>query len=169
MPTKYIFRPPKREIERVFLHCSATNVPSHDDVKVIRHWHLQRGWNDVGYHFFITSTGELQIGRRLSHTPAAQKGHNVGTIAICLSGLNPEDFNERQFETLINLCGDMNEKIPDLTFHGHCEVSSKLCPVFDYHEVLNLDEFGAINQDLEIDNLATRVSELERRVATLEK
>ena len=71
--------------------------------------------------------------------------------------------------TLIDLCEDMNEQIPDLTFHGHCEVSNKLCPVFDYRKVLSLDEFGAIKQDLEVDDLATRVSELERRVAALEK
>ena len=166
--SNYIFKKPKREIERVFLHCSATNVPSHDDVEVIRRWHIQRGWRDIGYHYFITSSGELQIGRRLSHAPAAQRGHNIGTIAICLSGLRLEDFNERQFETLVNLCEDMNEQIPDLTFHGHCEVSDKLCPVFDYRAVLSLDKFGAIKQDLEVDDLATRVSELERRVAALE-
>lgn len=168
MPT-YKFKKPKREIERIFLHCSATNVPSHDDVEVIRRWHKNQGWRDIGYHFFITSTGELQKGRPLAHAPAAQRGHNIGTIAICLSGLNPEDFNVRQFDTLINLCEDMNEQISDLTFHGHCEVSNKLCPVFDYRKVLSLDEFGAIKQDLEVDDLATRVSELERRVAALEK
>ena len=73
------------------------------------------------------------------------------------------------FDTLIKLCEDINEQIPNLTFHGHCEVSNKLCPVFDYRKVLSLDEFGAIKQDLEVDDLATRVSELERRVAALEK
>ena len=165
----YKFKRPKREIDRIFLHCSATNVPSHDDVEVIRRWHKNQGWSDIGYHFFITSTGKLQVGRKLSNSPAAQRGHNVGTIAICLSGLDVEDFNERQFDTLIKLCEDINEQIPNLTFHGHCEVSSKLCPVFDYRKVLGLDEFGVIKQDLEVDVLATRVSELERRVAVLEK
>lgn len=165
----YKFKRPKREIDRIFLHCSATNVPSHDDVEVIRRWHKDQGWSDIGYHFFITSGGELQVGRKLSNSPAAQRGHNAGTIAICLSGLNVEDFTERQFDTLIKLCEDINEQIPNLTFHGHCEVSSKLCPVFDYRKVLSLDEFGAIKQDLEVDELATRVSELERRVAALEK
>ena len=42
-----------REVDRVFLHCSASPNPAHDDINVIRDWHLERGWNDVGYHFFI--------------------------------------------------------------------------------------------------------------------
>ncbi len=162
----YKFKRPDREIDRVFLHCSATNIPSHDDVEVIRRWHKDQGWSDIGYHFFITSEGVLQVGRNLSIPPAAQRGHNTGTIAICLSGLNPEDFNESQFKTLVELCEDINDQIPNLTFHGHCEVSDKLCPVFDYRKVLNLDKFGVISMDVD---LATRVSELEKRVAALEK
>ena len=48
----YKFKRPKREIDRIFLHCSATNIPSHDDVEVIRRWHKNQGWSDIGYHFF---------------------------------------------------------------------------------------------------------------------
>jgi len=161
-----------REVDRVFLHCSASNVASHDDVQVIRSWHMGRGWKDVGYHYFIKSTGELQIGRRLSWTPAAQVGHNIGTIAICLSGLNSEDFNDTQFETLIKLCRDMNEQIPNLTFHGHNEVSDKACPVFDYRKVLGLDElgvFGAIEKESGSDELTDRISALERRIDVIER
>ena len=139
----YKFIKPEREIDRVFLHCSASSNKKHDDVSVIRKWHKERGWSDVGYHYFITFDGTLQEGRDIERTPAAQKGHNTGTIAICLHGLKDEDFTEEQFETLKELCGDIFLELPDVTFHGHCEVAAKACPVFDYQEVLNLDEFGA--------------------------
>ena len=43
---------------------------------------------------------------------------------------------------LQSLCKQINNQIPDVTFHGHCEVAPKLCPVFDYQEVLDLDELG---------------------------
>jgi len=138
------FVAPKREIDRVFVHCSASSNPKHGDVEVIRDWHKQRGWSDIGYHFFIPFDGKLQKGRGLEKTPAAQKGHNVGTIAICLHGLEKDDFTTEQFETVKNLCNDINHVISDVTFHGHCEVSAKACPVFDYKEVLNLNQFGEI-------------------------
>ena len=76
-----IFNRPKREIDRVFLHCSASSLPAHDDVSVIRSWHLKNGWSDIGYHYFIKFDGMIQVGRNLEQTPAAQKGHNVEFIA----------------------------------------------------------------------------------------
>ena len=72
---------PKRAITKVFLHCSASNRPNHDDVEVIRTWHKLRGWSDVGYHYFIRTDGKIQIGRDIEQKPAAQAGHNTGTIA----------------------------------------------------------------------------------------
>ena len=53
-------------------------------------------------------------------TPAAQKGHNLHTLAI------NKAYNGR------------------VSFHGHCEVSLKACPVFDYREVLKLDRYGTL-------------------------
>ena len=109
---------------------------------MIRDWHKERGWSDVGYHFYITFDGFCQSGRALEKIPAAQQGHNLGTIAICLGGLDENDFTIEQFNTLKKLCTQIDNEIPDVTFHGHCEVSNKSCPVFDYKTVLGLDEFG---------------------------
>ena len=136
-----------RPVSRVFLHCSASSVPAHGDVAVIRRWHtdappLGRGWSDVGYHFFIPFNGLIQTGRHINVTPVAQKGHNNGTIAICLHGLKETDFTPAQFESLRVLCNELNETPPIVTFHGHCEVSAKACPVFDYKAVLGLDSKG---------------------------
>ena len=140
-----MFIKPNREIDRVFLHCSASPNPEHGDVEIIRAWHHQRGWNDIGYHYFVPFGGELQIGRNIEKTPAAQKGHNTGTIAICLHGLYKHNFTLNQFETLQKLCKQINNVYGgDVTFHGHSEVSNKACPVFDYKAVLELDSYGRI-------------------------
>ena len=73
------FRKPARHVDRVFLHCSASDDPDHDDIETIRRWHVdERGWSDVGYHYFIRSDGTLQEGRPLERIPAAQAGHNAG-------------------------------------------------------------------------------------------
>jgi len=146
-----MFLRPEREIDRVFLHCSASDQPSHDDVAVIRQWHTDpaprgRGWSDVGYHFFIQKSGNVQEGRPLHRRPAAQAGHNAGTIAICLHGLDLHKFTREQYRSVNDLCRQIDRAYSGMvTFHGHCEVSSKACPVFPYREVLGLDRSGAIS------------------------
>ena len=138
------FRKPARRVDRVFLHCSASDDPDHDDIDTIRRWHVdERGWSDVGYHYFIRSDGTLQEGRPLERIPAAQAGHNAGTVAICLHGLAEESFTDDQLRTLTALAREIDEACSGrVTFHGHCEVSPKSCPVFPYAEVLGLDGEG---------------------------
>lgn len=135
---------PHRAINRVFIHCSATDAEWADDVSIMRRWHVcDREWNDVGYHFFIRKDGRIQPGRHVELTPAAQSGHNARTIAICVHGLDAEKFTPAQFANLKLLCSAINEEHnKSITFHGHCEVAAKSCPVFDYKAVLGLDEAG---------------------------
>jgi N-acetylmuramoyl-L-alanine amidase len=138
-----MFTKPDRAVDRVFLHCSASDRPEHDNVDTMRDWHLARGWSDVGYHFFIRKDGTVEDGRSVELTPAAQGGNNTGTIAICLHGLAEENFTSDQFRSLIDLCKEISISYANLiTFHGHCEVSAKACPVFPYKAVLGLDGHG---------------------------
>lgn len=138
-----MFTKPKRPVDRVFLHCSASDNPAHDNVATMRAWHKANGWSDVGYHLFIRKDGTLEPGRSLELTPAAQSGHNTGTIAICCHGLDERNFTAAQFDTLRTLCGEINAAYGGkVTFHGHCEVSAKACPVYDYRKVLGLDRDG---------------------------
>ncbi len=142
------FAKPARPVDRVFLHCSASDNPDHDDIGTIRAWHVDgNGWSDVGYHYFIRKDGTLEAGRALERTPAAQSGNNAGTVAVCLHGLAAENFTEAQFRTLAALAREIDEAYSGrVTFHGHCEVSAKSCPVFPYAEVLGLDEAGRMAQ-----------------------
>jgi len=91
------FTKPKREVTRVFLHCSASDNPKHDNIKTIAQWHLAR-FKGIGYHFYIDKVGRQFIGRDIEKVPAAQEGHNTGTIAICCGGL--ADFTELQMDII---------------------------------------------------------------------
>lgn len=143
------FTKPRRGVTRIFVHCSASDVPAHDNVSVMRQWHVEeRGWSDVGYHFFIQKNGNLQIGRDIEITPAAQRGNNTGTIAICLHGRLKSKFTQAQYTTLKALCLEINKSYFErVSFHGHNEVANKSCPIFDYKEVLKLDQFGSLGLD----------------------
>ena len=134
---------PVRDINKIFIHCSASDADDHDRAEVIKDWHLQRGFSDIGYHYFIRKDGTLENGRPLDKIPAAQKGHNDGSIAICLSGL--DHFTEKQFSTLRQLCYKLDDEY-DVTFHGHREVSNKTCPNFDYKSILRLDMEGRMDR-----------------------
>lgn len=134
------FHKPQRDVHTVFLHCSATDKPEHNHVGVIKKWHLERGFSDVGYHFFIQRNGNIQWGRGLEGIPAAQRGHNTGSIAICLHGEKAHCFSQQQFASLRYLCIAIQKEYDQrLLFKGHCEVSPKLCPVFNYQYILTLN------------------------------
>lgn len=139
---------PKRRIKKVYIHCSASDNPKHDDVEVIRQWHLDRGWRDIGYHFFIRRDGTLDVGRDIELTPSAQKWHNLNTIAVCVHGLTKTKFTTEQFRTLQKLCLDIKSvQDTEVTFHGHNEVSAKACPVFEYRKLLALSSEGQMPID----------------------
>lgn len=136
------FTKPSRHVERVFLHCSASEIDMEGQgmVDEIRRWHLKRGFSDVGYHVLIDKAGLVLHGRDLEKMPAAQKRHNARTIAIMVHGLT--DFPAVMLEACRALCAEINEAYQGrITFHGHCEVSAKSCPVFDYRALLALDRF----------------------------
>lgn len=145
---------PKRWVQRVFIHCSASDNPDHDNVSVMDKWHRDRGWNGVGYHFFIQKNGTIQVGRNIERTPAAQRnrkkvdrpyfgGGNEGTIAICLHGLHKDKFTMQQRKALVDFCSQINNVYNgEVTFHGHREIDWKECPVIDYKQWLSLDDQG---------------------------
>ena len=154
-----LFIKPKRAIDRIFIHCTATENASYNNVERIREDHMNnRGWSDIGYHFLITKDGNIHQGRSLEKTPAAQRGHNRRSLAIVLAGLRKEKFTLAQYDALKDLCRDINNSyFHKVSFHGHCEVASKACPVIDYKKILKLDEFGSLGLDASKESVLNNV------------
>ena len=136
----------QRKIDRIFIHCSADSHTKNDNAAMMDAWHRARGWKQIGYHLFIRKDGTLEQGRDIRTIPAAQKGNNTGTIAICLhgGGGNPpaNDFTEAQMKKLVAVANELHKRYPNATFHGHREVAAKACPVFDYKSALRLGPKG---------------------------
>jgi len=141
-----IFKKPNRAIDRIFIHCTATENRAYNTIEGIRNDHVNhKGWNDIGYHFLITKDGVIHSARNLEKSPAAQKRHNKKTIAICLAGLRKELFTSAQYDSLKKLSIEINNAyFKQVSFHGHCEVARKACPVIDYKKVLKLDKYGSL-------------------------
>jgi N-acetyl-anhydromuramyl-L-alanine amidase AmpD len=118
-----------RKIKKAIIHCSASDIDSHDDINVIRQWHIERGFNDVGYHFFIKNNGVIEKGRDIHVVGAHCKGENTNSVGICLHG--NKQFSNMQFMALSRLLESLVVIFPEITIHGHNEFSSKTCPNFD--------------------------------------
>ncbi|KAA3989083.1 N-acetylmuramoyl-L-alanine amidase, partial [Bacteroides ovatus] len=72
-----------REIKLLVIHCSATRCNVSFTVEQLRQCHLQRGFKDIGYHFYITRNGELHHCRPVSEPGAHVRGFNRHSIGIC--------------------------------------------------------------------------------------
>ena len=75
-----------REIKLLVIHCSATRCNVSFPVERLRECHLQRGFRDIGYHFYITRDGVLHHCRPVSEIGAHLRGFNRQSIGICYEG-----------------------------------------------------------------------------------
>lgn len=132
-----------RNIDKIIIHCSATPPDMDIGAEEIRRWHVNgNGWSDIGYHYVIKRDGMVDAGRDVEITGAHTKGHNKGSIGICMvGGIDSEgnaqnNFTRRQFKTLENMVRFMKATYKNATIHGHREFANKACPSFDVQKWL---------------------------------
>jgi len=127
-----------RKIKAIVLHASDSDIEAHDNIEVIRQWHIARGFADVGYHFFVTRKGLVMSGRPEHQVGAHVEGHNAYTLGICFSGRTFKNFDSPQFEAGRRLVEKLLKKY-HLTWNDvklHREFNKgKSCPNF------TLDQF----------------------------
>jgi len=122
------------KINKIILHCSATPNGRETSAKDIHQWHLSRGWSGIGYHYVIKTNGMIETGRPEYWQGAHARGHNSGSIGICLIGT--DSYSNGQYYTLERLIKNIIH-VHDLTHDdviGHNEVSAKTCPGFNVKE-----------------------------------
>lgn len=122
-----------KNIKRRIYHCSASTHAMYIGVKEITQWHLDRGFNDIGYHIVVRKNGSVEFGRPFNVVGAHCKGYNRESIGICWVGGygGIDDRTEAQKTTLKIVDKMLNAMFPESTSHGHNEFSSKTCPNFN--------------------------------------
>mgnify|MGYP000492086536 FL=1 len=133
------------------VHCSATRPTQDIGVRDITQWHIQRGFDTVGYHYVIRRNGEVERGRPENAVGAHVRGHNVNSIGICLAGgvdnagKPANNFTAAQFVALHQLLDELRKRYPEARVLGHRDLSPdrngdgvispnefiKACPSFD--------------------------------------
>ena len=127
-----------REVNKIIVHCSATREEENFEVAEIRKWHLARGFNDIGYHFYIDLHGEIYKGRDIDKIGAHCKGHNRNSIGICYcggveaDGKTPKDTrNTEQKRALVAVLSTLKAMYPNAVIHSHNDFANKACPSFN--------------------------------------
>ena len=127
-----------RLVKEIIIHCSATREGQQISVDTIRDWHLAKGWNNIGYHFYIDLDGTINKGRDIDKIGAHCKGHNRNSIGICYcggvetDGKTPKDTRtQEQKDSLLNVLKTLKAMYPEAVIYSHNEFANKACPSFD--------------------------------------
>jgi hypothetical protein len=115
---------------KVITHLVVHHSASHPDTtpKEIEKWHKERGFNSIGYHKIITADGIIHDGRPESEVPASVKGHNKGTLAVCLTGsFNRDTPTTFQLISLELLLGEWKIKHPTAKIVAHRDLAPTIC------------------------------------------
>ena len=126
-----------REIDEIIIHCADTRINQYFSIDDVRSWHLQRGFSDIGYHFYIKLDGSVWYGRDVYKPGAHCKGRNAHTIGICFEGGLKEDGSkwdrptEEQLFNYKELQEELFNKYGILDVNPHSKYSTKSCPNFE--------------------------------------
>lgn len=128
-------------IDTIVIHCSATPPSMDVSAQDIDKWHKARGFDMIGYHYFVDLAGLVHQGRSIDIVGAHAKSNNHNTIGICYAGGVDEDKNptdtitKTQRDSISNLIISLGLILQKpLKVIGHNELSTKACPSFDVSE-----------------------------------
>lgn len=143
-----------RNIDRIVIHCSATEDGKDVTVKDITGWHKKRGFRTIGYHYVIYLDGSINVGRPIKQLGAHARGYNDNSVGICyIGGLkNGKPFDTRnygQITALRNLVTVLRSIYDIKKINGHRDLSvdlngdgvitpnewMKACPSFDMKDL----------------------------------
>jgi len=146
-----------RPITEIVVHCSATRPEWMQSETLwakrqeIKRWHMTpgvlsaKGANDIGYHWLIDRNGQSVHGRPVEQVGAHVRGHNTGTIGICLIGGHgssekddfAEHFTPEQDKALRSMIAGLRKQYGSgLKVSGHNEYAAKACPGFTVRDWL---------------------------------
>lgn len=103
---------------------------SHHTAQIAEDWHLKKGWDGLGYHYFIEKDGKVWAGRPEHRNGAHARGYNTKSIGICLAGnFDLTHPTQEQTDALTQLLKDIVAKhnIPIKNIIPHRTVANKSC------------------------------------------
>ena len=100
------------------------------DIKTVEGWHINQGYNAIGYNFWVGFDGTIYEGRGLT-LGAHTLGHNETTIGIGFQGDYSKDvvMPVEQFNAGIDIISFVKAKVPSIVkIGGHKDYMATACP-----------------------------------------
>lgn len=127
------------KLDEIIIHCTDTPCTRDYSRFEIASMHIQRGFEDIGYHYLIHLDGELEVCRPICYVGAHCKGRNLYSVGVAYVGGRDERGNNCdtrtscQRQSLLSLMDDLFYFYPSIHLvHGHHYWNHhKLCPCFD--------------------------------------
>ena len=142
----------RSETTAVVLHHAAASSATVWD---INDWHLDRGFNGIGYHYYVRKDGCVYRGRPEWALGAHAIGANDWSIGVCCEGdYMTEIMPDAQINSLKALLRDIMSRYGELLIKQHKEVSSTDCPGdrFPWAEV---EQFWEEDEEMSYDQFKT--------------
>lgn len=109
----------------IFHHAAINSITA----KEVNKLHQDKGWNGIGYHYFISKDGIIYEGRPENAEGAHTIGKNRSSIGICVEGnLEEEEITTEQVKALEDLAVYICLKYDIKEIAGHRDFSNTLCP-----------------------------------------
>ncbi len=119
-------------VEYLVIHTAAADIADVDAAR-IDEWHKARGWNGIGYHYFIVdgrhaekADGLVEEGRSLATVGAHARGINSRSVGICCGGHGDvRDLTEAQKASLTGLLATLSARfrVAAGNIIGHREIN----------------------------------------------
>ena len=126
-----------RHIDLIVIHCSATRCNSDFPVEALEACHRARGFNGIGYHYYVTKDGQLHITRPEAVPGAHARHYNKNSIGICYeggldsAGKAADTRTPQQVRALRQLVERYHAYFPDAVIVGHNDLNpGKPCPCY---------------------------------------
>lgn len=120
------------DIEKLFIHCSATKNYQSYPAASIDAYHKSKGWKKIGYHRVFQPDGTIEVGRSFNEIGAGVFGQNQKSIHFCIIGT--DEFSTEALKQLflatLTTCRTFGLKAGQVI--GHYEADAKKsCPNID--------------------------------------
>lgn len=127
----------RSKTEMIVLHHAAAKSCT---VTQVHQWHLNNSWVGIGYHYFISKTGEIFRGRPENTVGSHAKGYNSKSIGVCFEGdFTVETMTKTQLEAGKELVAYLKDKYKITKVKGHKDLMATSCPGknFPFDEIAN--------------------------------
>jgi len=139
VPADWLIHVPPRPWQWIIIHHTAT---AFGNAAIVTRWHLDRGFDEMGYHFLIgngtnSGDGQVEVGTRWpkqkwgAHTKSPDNRFNDYGIGICLVGnfdiQYPSAAQMRSLDKLVAYLMKTYHIPPDRVL-GHDDCKSTDCP-----------------------------------------